>query len=67
MSKTEYAVWTGHPSQWINLPIFLFWGAVALAGIALSFALTAALAVLPVCAGFVLWEYLVVKNQGDCQ
>jgi uncharacterized membrane protein YdbT with pleckstrin-like domain len=63
MSRTEFAVWTGHPSQWINLPTFLFWGAVAAAGLALSFVLTAALVVLPVCAGFALWQYLVVKNQ----
>ena len=63
MTSTEYPVWTGHPSQWINLPTFLFWGAVALAGLALSFALTAALVVLPVCAGVAFWHYLVVKNQ----
>jgi membrane protein YdbS with pleckstrin-like domain len=63
MSKTEISVWTGHPSQWVNLPKFLFWGAIALAGVALSFLLTAVLVVVPVCMAFALWHYLVVQNQ----
>lgn len=63
MTRAEYPVWTGHPSQWINLLQFLFWGGLALAALVLSAYLAAALFVLPVCAGAALWQYLVVKNQ----
>ncbi len=63
MTRAEYPVSTGHPSQWINLLPFLFWGGLALTALVLSVYLAAALLALPVCAGAALWQYLVVKNQ----
>ena len=52
MSSKEYPVWTGSPSQWMNLPAFLLWGLLALT-----------LVLLPVSLCVILWRYLVVKNQ----
>jgi uncharacterized membrane protein YdbT with pleckstrin-like domain len=63
MSTKEYPVWSGNPSQWINLPQFLLWGVVALVALAVSVQLPAALLILPVCAAVAFWKYLVVKNQ----
>ncbi len=65
MTRAEYAVWSGTTSQWINLPGFLFWGAIALAAVvaAILLAFAAALLVVVVCAGVIFWKYLVVKNE----
>ena len=52
MSTSEYPVWTGRTSQWMNLPSFLLWGVLGLSVV-----------LLPLSAGVILWRYLVVRNE----
>lgn len=49
--SNEKLVWSGSPSQVVNLGAFTLWGLLALTVV-----------LLPVSAVVILWKYLVVKN-----
>jgi uncharacterized membrane protein YdbT with pleckstrin-like domain len=50
--SNETTVWAGRTSQWVNFPVFLLWGLLALTVV-----------LIPISIGVILWRYLVVRFQ----